>query len=91
MKVKVNQLLQVCPDDLIGIDKNDLIEAHGEKNIEKENLICPDDALLFSLWPQPCRPFIGDKLILEAVFLSELRYKFLKKTFNGAATTQLNK
>jgi len=71
---------------LVGINKDDFIETHGEQDVEKKNLVCPDDALLFSLWPQPRRPFIGDKLILEAVLLSELGYKFLRKTFNGDPT-----
>jgi hypothetical protein len=88
MEVEVNQLLQVSSDDLVGIDKDDFVEVHGKQDVEKEDLICPDNALLFSLLPQPCWPFIGDEFILEAIFLSELGYKFLRRMFSGAPTNK---
>jgi len=53
------------------------VEVHGEKDIEKEDLVCPNDPLLFALVSQPCRPFVGDELILKSVFFNEVRNKFL--------------
>jgi hypothetical protein len=68
-----------CAHDLVRVDKDDLVEVHGEQDIEEENSVCPDDPLLFTLMPQPRRPFVGDELILETVCLSEVRNEFLCK------------
>ena len=79
LQVEVYQLLQVCAHDLVRIDKDDLIEVHGEQNVEEEDLVCPNDPLFFTLLSQPRRPFVRDELVLETVFLSEVRNKFLSK------------
>ena len=50
VQVEVDQLLQVCTHDLVRIDKDDLVEVHGEQDIQEEDLVCPDDSLFFSLW-----------------------------------------
>ena len=79
MQIQFHKFLEVCSDDLIRIDKDDLLEIHGEENIEEENLVCPDDTLFFFLSPKPRRPFVRDKLILEIVGRGEMRDEFLQE------------
>ena len=79
MQVQVDQLLQVCAHDLVRVNKDDLVEVHGEQDVEEEDLVCPNDPLLFALLSQPRRPLVGDEFVLETVFLSEVRNKFLRK------------
>lgn len=45
---------------LTGIDKDDLVEVHREQDIQKEDLVSPDDPLLLGLGSKPMRPFIRD-------------------------------
>ena len=49
LKMEVDQLLQVRAHDLVRVEKDDLVEVHREENVKKENLVCPDDPLLFAL------------------------------------------
>ena len=53
VEVEVNKLLQICTHDLIRVDKNDLLEVHGEQNVEEQDLVCPDYPLLFLLRAEP--------------------------------------
>ncbi len=79
MQVEVDQLLQVCAHNLVRVDKDNLVEIHGEQDVEEEDLVRPDDPLLFALLSQPRRSLVGDELVLETVFLSETRNRFLRK------------
>lgn len=88
LQVEVDQLLQVCAHDLVRVDKDDLVEVHGEQDVEEEDFVCPDDPLLFALLPQPRRPLVGDELVLETVFLSKVRNKFLRKMVKQLAIKQ---
>ena len=63
---------------MIGIDEDDLLERHREKNVKEEDLVSPDGALLLFLCAQPRRPFVGDQFILEVVLGGEVRDKFLE-------------
>ena len=49
VKVEVDKLFEVRPDNLVGVDEDDLLEVHREEHVEEEDLICPDDALLLRL------------------------------------------
>ena len=79
LQVEVDQLLQVCAHNLVRVDKDDLVQIHGEQDVEEEDLVRPNDPLLFALLSQPRRPLVGDELVLETVFLGEVRNKFLRK------------
>ena len=57
--VEVNQLFQIGPNDLIGVDKDHFLEVHGEENIKEQYLISPDYSLLLLLGPEPRWPFVG--------------------------------
>lgn len=70
MQVKVDKLFQVSPYDLIGVHEDDLLEIHGEQNVEEQYFIGPYDALLLFLRTKPRWPFVGNKLVLEAVGFS---------------------
>jgi len=79
LQVEVDQLLQVRTHDLVRVDEDDLVEVHGEQDVEEENFVRPDDPLLLALMSQPRRPLVRDELVLETVFLSEVRNKLLRK------------
>jgi len=78
MEVQVDELLQVGTNDLISVDENDLLEVHGEKDVQEENLVAPNDPLLFALSPEPGRPLVRDEFILETILFCEVRDKFLE-------------
>ena len=82
MEVQVNELLQVGTYDLISVDKDDLLEVHGEKNVQEENLVTPNDPLLFALSPEPGRPLVRDEFILETILLCEVRDEFLERNLS---------
>ena len=67
MQIEVDEFLEVGADDLISVDKDDLLEVHREEDIQEQDLVGPDDTLLFLLCPQPRRPLVGHKLVLEAI------------------------
>jgi hypothetical protein len=77
VKVKVDELLEVRPDYLVSIDKNDLLQIHWEQNIQEQDLVSPDDPLFFSLFPKPRWPFISNEFVLKVVRLSEMWDEFL--------------
>jgi len=39
--------------DLVCVCEDDPLQFQGEQDIQKENLVAPDDALLLRLTPQP--------------------------------------
>ena len=78
MEIQIDELLQVGTNDLVSVDEYNLLEIHGEKNVQEENLVAPDDPLLFALSPEPGRPLVRDEFILETILLREVRYEFLK-------------
>lgn len=80
MYIKVNQLFQVCPNDLISVDEDHFLEVHGEEHVEEQDLISPDDPLFFSLLTEPRRPLVCYELILESIDFGKVGYKFLGKT-----------
>ena len=49
LQIEVDQLLEVRTHDLVRVDKDDLVKVHREENVEEEDLVCPDDPLLFAL------------------------------------------
>jgi hypothetical protein len=49
LQIKINQLFQVGSHDLIRVHKNDFLQVHGEKDIQEQNLVSPNDTLLFLL------------------------------------------
>ena len=49
LQIEVDELLEVCTHNLVSVDKDDLVEVHGEEDIEEENLVWPDDLSLFTL------------------------------------------
>ena len=93
LQVDIDELLYVCPHNLVGIDKDDLVEVLREEHVEEENLVSarqycplqgtqetdvrPDDALFLGLSSQPVRPFVRDELVFEAVFLGQVRQECL--------------
>jgi hypothetical protein len=77
VEVKVDEFLQVCSNDLVGIDKNDLLQIHREENIEEQNFISPDDALFLLLSPKPRWPLVGDQFVLEVVSFCHVWNEFL--------------
>ena len=46
VQVEIPQLCEVGPDDLVCVDEDDLLDVEREHDIEKEDLVAPDDALL---------------------------------------------
>ena len=77
MQVQVNEFLQVCANNLVGVDKNDLLEVHREEDVKEQNLVRPDDTLLLLLRTEPRGPFVRDELVLESIFGGKVRDEFL--------------
>ena len=44
-------------------------DVKGKQDIEEEDLVRPDQALLLRLWIQPGRPLVRDELELKAKLL----------------------
>ena len=82
LEIQIDELLQVRPNDLVGVDEDDFLEVHGEKDVQEENLVAPNDALLLALRPEPGRPFVRDEFVLEAVLLCKVRNEFLGHNVN---------
>ena len=55
--------------NLVSINKYDLLNAEGKENIQEEDLVAPDQALLLSLGNEPAWPSILNQLILKTIFL----------------------
>ena len=66
-QVVLDQRVHVCAHDLVCVDEDDFVEVEGEEDVEEEDLVAPDFALLFLLRAQPVRPFVSDHFVLEAV------------------------
>ena len=64
---------------LIRIDKDDLFEIQGEKDIQKQDLVAPDRALLLRLSVQPRRPFVCHQFVLKTIRFGQFGQKVLKK------------
>ncbi len=57
---------------LVSVDKDDLLEAEGEEDVQEEDLVSPDGALLLRLLVEPARPLVLHVLVLEPVPLRVL-------------------
>ncbi len=77
LDVKVNKLLEVGSNNLVGVYEEDFLEVHREENVQEQDLVRPDDSLLLLLLSQPGRPLVCYKFILEPIFFGEVRDKFL--------------
>lgn len=53
MEIQIHELLQVRPNDLIGVDEENFLEVHGEKDVEEQDFVRPDDALFLRLCAKP--------------------------------------
>jgi hypothetical protein len=93
MEVQIDKLLQVGTDDLVSVDEDDFLEVHGEKHVQEENLVPPNDPLLLALSPEPGRPLVSDEFVLETVLLRKVRDEFLQRSVNigcsGFGITQM--
>lgn len=72
-------------DDLVGVDEDDLVHGQREEDVQEEDLVSPDDALLLRLLVEPARPLVLDQLVLEAVRLGHVRDGLLPRTQARAA------
>ena len=82
MEVQIDEFLQVGANDLVSVDEDDLLEVHGEKNVQEENLVSPNHPLLFTLRPEPRWPLVCDEFILETILFREVMDKFLVRSVN---------
>ena len=53
--------------DLIGVDVDDFLHMEGEHNVQKQNLVATDNALLFGLCMEPLGPLVRHELKIESV------------------------
>ena len=53
LEVDRGQLVEVSSNDLVRIDEDDFLEVHREEDVEEEDLVTPDDALLLSRHAEP--------------------------------------
>lgn len=67
---------------LIRIHKEELVHSQREEHVEEQNLIAPNDPLLFCLLVKPTWPFILHQLILETILLCHIWNEFLQQTHN---------
>ena len=79
IQVEVPQLREVGPDDLVGVNEEYLLDVEGEHDVEEEDLVAPDDALLLLLLVQPPRPLVLHVLVLEAVLCGERRQEVAER------------
>lgn len=80
MQIQVNQFLQISPDDLVSVYKDDFLKIHWEQDIEEQDLVGPNDALLLFLSAEPRWPFIRHELVLKAIGFGEMGNEFLERT-----------
>ncbi len=57
---------------LVSVDEDDLLEAEREEDVQEEDLVSPDGALLLRLLVEPARPLVLHVLVLEPVPLRVL-------------------
>lgn len=55
----------------------DLFQRKRKDDVQEQDFVSPNNPLLFFLLMQPCRPLVRDKLVLETIFLSHMRYHIL--------------
>mmetsp|Transcript_39866 Transcript_39866/g.94693 ORF Transcript_39866/g.94693 Transcript_39866/m.94693 type:complete len:313 (+) Transcript_39866:47-985(+) len=77
VEVHLDELAHVCPDNLIRVHENHLLQVEGEKDVKEENFVRPDYPLLLCLFVQPARPLVGHELVLESVRLGKVREESL--------------
>ena len=68
LEVVGDEVVHVCADDLVCVDEDDFVQGEGEEDVEEEDLVAPDFALLFFLGAEPVRPLVGDHFVGEVVF-----------------------
>ena len=73
LEVHVAQLGEVGLDNLVGVDVDDLLDAEREEDVQEEDLVAPDDALLLGLLVEPAGPLVLHQLVVEAVLLGVVR------------------
>lgn len=64
---------------LISVDEDDLLDVEGEEDVEEEDLVAPDDALLLLLLMEPARPLVLDQLVLECVLFGHVRQEVFER------------
>lgn len=63
---------------LVGIHEDDLVHCQREQNIQEEDFVSPDNALLLSLLVEPTGPLVLYQFILKAIRLCHMRDGLLK-------------
>lgn len=56
-----------------------LLQVQREEDVQKEDLVRPDDALLLRLLVQPGRPLVRHQLVLKAVLAGHVRDEILER------------
>jgi hypothetical protein len=77
VEVEVNKLFQVSSDNLISVHKYDLFQIHREEDVEEQDLVCPNDTLLFFLGLKPRWPFVCHEFVLETIGFCHMWDEFL--------------
>jgi hypothetical protein len=78
LQIKIPELFQIRAHDLIGIDVNDLVDVEREEDVEEQNLVAPNNALLLRLPSQPLGPLVRNELNFESKLLCHLKHCSLK-------------
>ena len=68
-----DELVHVRAHDLVGVDEDDFVEVEREEDVQEEDLVAPDLALLLLLRAQPVRPFVRHERVLEVVVRGQVR------------------
>ena len=58
LQIHVPQFTQIRTHDLVGVDGDDFWDRQWKQHVQKQNLVPPDDPLLFSLTTQPSGPLV---------------------------------
>ncbi len=58
LEVHVYELLQIRADDLVGIDKYDLVQVERKEDVQEKNLVAPNLSLFLFLSSEPVWPFV---------------------------------
>ena len=59
MEIQIDELLEIRSDNLVSVNEEDLLEVHREEDVEEEDLVPSDRALLLALCTQPGGPLVG--------------------------------
>ena len=78
IEVQLQELLQIRLDNLAGVDENDLLQVHWEEDVEEQDLVRPDVALLLRPCTGPRWPLASNQLVLKAILEREVGEEFLR-------------